>query len=58
MRRKQKKARSIREPVDQLMKTAKSFRREAVEAWAPQARAIAEEVVPDAKEVLEEKSTN
>ncbi len=41
------------------MKTAKSIRREAaLEAWAPQARANAEEVVPDAKEVLEEKSTN
>jgi hypothetical protein len=41
VRRKQKKARSIRDPVDWLIKTAKISRRKAaLEAWAAQERAI------------------
>jgi hypothetical protein len=42
--------------VDKLVKTVKSSRRDAAtEAWAAQ---VCEEAVQNAKEVLEEKSTN
>jgi hypothetical protein len=49
----------IRDSVDELIKTGKTSRRDtAMEDWAAEVRAIAEEAVQDAKEVLVAKSTN
>jgi hypothetical protein len=57
--RRQERLREIQEPVEALVRTARATKRDAaVSTWVKRMRALADEVLETAKQIIEDQSTD